>query len=339
MKKNLMQKISAIAILSIIVASCSSKQEQVETQDKEINVQVQQVKTEEVEQIYDFTSTIEPKVKNYITSAGGTRIEKIYVEVGDRVVKGQTLVKMENTNLATAQAQLNNLEADLNRIKALYASGGTSKQTLDQLQTQYDVTKKNVQNLQENITLTSPITGVVTMKNFDNGDVSGSQPILQVMQISPVKLKFAVNESLYTKVKIGMPVKAKVEVFGEEEFSGRISLISPTIDPMTRTFYVEAEFTNANSKLRPGMYGKATLNLGKANNIVIPDKSLIKQNGTNDKYVYVLQQNNTVEFRKINVGKRLSDKYAVLDGLNEGEKVVVSDYSKLKNGAKVKVVK
>lgn len=339
MKKNLMQKISAIAILSLIVASCSSKQEQVETQDKEINVQVQQVKTEEVEQIYDFTSTIEPKVKNYITSAGGTRIEKIYVEVGDRVVKGQTLVKMENTNLATAQAQLNNLEADLNRIKALYASGGTSKQTLDQLQTQYDVTKKNVQNLQENITLTSPITGVVTMKNFDNGDVSGSQPILQVMQISPVKLKFAVNESLYTKVKIGMPVKAKVEVFGEEEFSGRISLISPTIDPMTRTFYVEAEFTNANSKLRPGMYGKATLNLGKANNIVIPDKSLIKQNGTNDKYVYVLQQNNTVEFRKINVGKRLSDKYAVLDGLNEGEKVVVSDYSKLKNGAKVKVVK
>ena len=334
-----MQKISAIAILSLIVASCSSKQEQVETQDKEINVQVQQVKTEEVEQIYDFTSTIEPKVKNYITSAGGTRIEKIYVEVGDRVVKGQTLVKMENTNLATAQAQLNNLEADLNRIKALYASGGTSKQTLDQLQTQYDVTKKNVQNLQENITLTSPITGVVTMKNFDNGDVSGSQPILQVMQISPVKLKFAVNESLYTKVKIGMPVKAKVEVFGEEEFSGRISLISPTIDPMTRTFYVEAEFTNANSKLRPGMYGKATLNLGKANNIVIPDKSLIKQNGTNDKYVYVLQQNNTVEFRKINVGKRLSDKYAVLDGLNEGEKVVVSDYSKLKNGAKVKVVK
>ncbi|MBQ9254353.1 MAG: efflux RND transporter periplasmic adaptor subunit [Bacteroidales bacterium] len=339
MKKNLMQKISAIAILSLIVASCSSKQEQVETQDKEINVQVQQVKTEEVEQIYDFTSTIEPKVKNYITSAGGTRIEKIYVEVGDRVVKGQTLVKMENTNLATAQAQLNNLEADLNRIKALYASGGTSKQTLDQLQTQYDVTKKNVQNLQENITLTSPITGVVTMKNFDNGDVSGSQPILQVMQISPVKLKFAVNESLYTKVKIGMPVKAKVEVFGEEEFSGRISLISPTIDPMTRTFYVEAEFTNANSKLRPGMYGKATLNLGKANNVVIPDKSLIKQNGTNDKYVYVLQQNNTVEFRKINVGKRLSDKYAVLDGLNEGERVVVSDYSKLKNGAKVKVVK
>ena len=334
-----MQKISAIAILSLIVASCSSKQEQVETQDKEINVQVQQVKTEEVEQIYDFTSTIEPKVKNYITSAGGTRIEKIYVEVGDRVVKGQTLVKMENTNLATAQAQLNNLEADLNRIKALYASGGTSKQTLDQLQTQYDVTKKNVQNLQENITLTSPITGVVTMKNFDNGDVSGSQPILQVMQISPVKLKFAVNESLYTKVKIGMPVKAKVEVFGEEEFSGRISLISPTIDPMTRTFYVEAEFTNANSKLRPGMYGKATLNLGKANNVVIPDKSLIKQNGTNDKYVYVLQQNNTVEFRKINVGKRLSDKYAVLDGLNEGERVVVSDYSKLKNGAKVKVVK
>ena len=103
-------------------------------------------------------------------------------------------------------------------------------------------------------------------------------------------------------------------------------MISPTIDPNSRTFYVEAEFSNANQKLRPGMFGRAELNLGRANTVLVSDKAVVKQNGTNDKYVYVLQNNNTVEYRKITLGRRMNDKYAVLDGLNDGEKVVVSEY-------------
>ncbi len=323
----------------MFVTSCSKKNKTEEKQDEAVKVQVEQVSQQEIDQIYEFTSTIEPKVKNYISSAGGTRIEKIYVEVGDRVSKGQTLVRMENTTVATAQAQLDNLGVELARVKALYQSGGASKQQLDQMQTQYDVAKKNIANLKENITLTSPISGVVTLRNFDNGDVAGTSPILQVMQISPVKLKFAVNESFYSKIKVGMPVSAKVEVFGDEVFNGKVTLISPTIDAASRTFYVEAQFVNANQKLRPGMFGRAELNLGRANTILISDKAVVKQNGTNDKYVYVLMDNGTVDYRKVTLGRRLGDKYAVLDGLNSGEKVVVSDNTKLKKGAKVTVVK
>ncbi|MDO5759511.1 MAG: efflux RND transporter periplasmic adaptor subunit [Bacteroidota bacterium] len=338
MKKNIIKILSIITLSSLFATSCSDKK--TENQGEQASkVQVETAVMQELDQVYDFTSTVEAKYKNYISSAGGTRIEKIYVEVGDRVTKGQTLVKMENTSVATAQTQLDNLGVELARVKALYQSGGASKQQVDQAQVQYDVAKKNIQNLKENITLTSPINGVVTLRNFDNGDVAGTSPILQVMQISPVKLKFSVNESLYSKVKLGMQVTAKVEVFGEEEFKGKISLISPTIDPDSRTFYVEAEFTNANQRLRPGMFGRAELNLGRANTIVVSDKAVIKQNGTNDKYIFIVTANNTLEYRKISVGKRLGDKYAILEGVNEGEKVVVSDHNKLKNGAKVVIVK
>ena len=339
-RKSIFKIFMIAAALPLMFASCSKKEnKETVKQDEVIKVQVEQVSVQEIDQIYDFTSTIEPMYKNYISSAGGTRIEKIYVEVGDRVSKGQTLVRMENTNVATAQAQLDNLGVELARIKALYQSGGASKQQLDQLQVQYDVAKKNIANLKENITLTSPISGVVTMRNFDNGDVSGSSPILQVMQISPVKLKFSVNESFYSKIKVGMAVTAKVEVFGDEVFSGKITLISPTIDPTSRTFYVEAQFTNANQKLRPGMFGRAELNLGRANTILVSDKAIVKQNGTNDKYVYVVNEDTTVDYRQVTLGRRLDDKYAVLEGLNDGDKVVVSDYNKLKKGAKVTVVK
>lgn len=328
-----------VVALSVVMAACTKKEEKkAEVKEEAVQVKIETVSMQEIDQIYEFTSTVDAAVKNFISSAGGTRIEKIWVEVGQRVSKGQKLVTMENTNLYTAQTQLANLENEVKRMEALYVSGGISKQQLDQIKTQEEVTRKNIKNLESNITLTSPISGVITMRNFDNGDLSASQPILQVMQISPVKLKFNINETFYTKVKVGMVVKTKVDVFGDEEFSGKISLIAPTIDPLTRTFMVEAQFTNANQKLRPGMFGRVELNLGKANKVIISNKAIIKQSGTNNKYVFI-EKNGTVEYRQVELGRRMGDKYEILSGVNEGENVVISGQTSLLDGKKVIVVK
>ena len=334
-----MKRLTYLAILvSVLFTNCSKDKNDTKTEAEDINVQVEAAMSQEIDQIYTFSSTVDAKIKNFITSAGGTRIEKIWVEVGDRVAAGQKLVTMENTSLATGQAQLDNLNIELQRVKALYQSGGVSKQQLDQVQTQYDVAKRNIDNLKNNIVLTSPISGVITMRNFDNGDVSGAQPILQVMQINPVKLKINVSESFYTKIKIGMNVKATSDMYESEEFAGKVSLIYPTIDPMTRTFACEITIPNTNNKLKPGMYGKVELNLGKANKVIVSDKAIIKQTGTNDKYVYV-EKNGQVEYRKVELGRRFDDKYEIIGGISDGENVVISGQSRLLDGKKVKVVK
>lgn len=327
-----------MAVSLIAMTACSKKTDKTASKDEVVQVKIETASMQEIDQIYDYTTTVDAAVKNYITSAGGTRIEKIWVEVGQKVGKGQKLVTMENTNLATARAQQANLKNEVDRMEALYKSGGISKQQLDQIKTQYDVSKRNIENLESNITLTSPISGVITLRNFDNGDVSGAQPILQVMQIAPVKLKFNINETFYNKVKLGMGVKAKVEVFGDEEFSGRISLIAPTIDPTTRTFMVEAQFINGNQKLRPGMFGRVELNLGKAEKVIVSDKAIIKQNGTNSKYVYI-EKNGVVLYRQVELGRRMGDRYEILSGVNSGENVVVSGQSRLVDGKKVIIVK
>ena len=328
-----------VIIAGLIMASCSKKQEDkaVKPEDTEtIAVKVEKASIQEVEQIYEFSSTVDAAVKNYISSAGGTRIEKIHVEVGDRVTKGQKLVTMENTNLATAKVQLMNSKNDVDRMEALYLSGGISKQQLDQIKTQYDVAKRNIDNLESNIHLVSPISGIVTMRNFDNGDVSATQPILQVMQITPVKLKFSMNEKFYNRVKIGMKVSAKVDIFGDDRFEGRVNLIAPIIDPNTRSFGLEASFTNSNQKLRPGMFARVEINLGKNMSVVIPDRAVIKQNGTNDKYVFI-EKDGVVEYRKIELGRRLGDTYEIISGIEEGENIVIEGYTKLVSGSKVKV--
>lgn len=335
-----MKKLIYLAVLTpLMIIGCSKKEEaKKEIKTDVSNVKVERASTQEIDRIYEFSSTVDAEVKNYISSAGGTRIEKIMVEVGDRVRKGQQLVKMESTTLATSTAQLENLKTELNRMQALYNSGGASKQQLDQIQVQYNVAKKNVDNLKENIYLTSPIDGVVTQRNFDNGDVAGSQPILQVMKINPVKLKINVSETFYTKVKVGMVVKLKTEIFGEEEFTGKISLIYPTIDASTRTFTCEVKINNAGSKLKPGMFGRVELNLGRADAILVSDKAVLKQSGSNDRYVYT-EKNGTVEYRKVEIGRRFDDKYEIISGVSAGENVVITGQSKLLDGSKVNVIK
>lgn len=329
-----------LSLLSLIAVGCSKKEvkEEAKKTTDVFKVKIEQAQSKEIDRIYEFSTTVDAAVKNYIASAGGTRIEKIFVEVGDVVKKGQQLVKMESTQLATSLAQLDNLKLELERVKALYQSGGVSKQQLDQLQTQYDVAKKSAENLKDNIYLTSPINGIITARNFDNGDVAAGQPILQVMQINPVKLKINIPESFYNNVKKGMQVTAKTEIFGEEEFAGTVSLIYPTIDPLTRTFTCEVKVNNANSKLKPGMFGRVELNLGKASTIMVSDKAVVKQSGSNDKYIFV-ENNGVVEYRKVQLGRRIEDKIEVISGIADGENVVITGQSKLMDGTKVEVIK
>lgn len=335
-----MKRLMYLAIPALMMMVGCSKKEAAKTQssDETISVKVDTAQLKEIDRVYEFSTTVDADVKNYISSAGGTRIERIMVEVGDRVRKGQQLVKMESTNLATATAQLDNLKIELDRIKALYESGGASKQQLDQIQVQYDVAKKNVNNLKDNIYLTSPIDGVVTMRNFDNGDVAGSQPILQVMKVNPVKLKINIPESFYAKIKLGMSVDVNTEVFGGEKFSGKISLIYPTIDQSTRTFTCEVKVNNQSSKLKPGMFGRVNVNLGRDKAVMVPDKAVVKQTGSNDRFVYV-EHDGIVDYRKVEVGLRLGSEYEIISGVSANEKVVVAGQAKLLDGSKVKVIK
>ncbi|MFA6335078.1 MAG: efflux RND transporter periplasmic adaptor subunit [Bacteroidales bacterium] len=334
-----MKKITFLFALGVLLLGSCSSNKQKDNSDagsKAVSVKVVEVNKQMVDQKVEFTGNIEPFVKNNISSAAAQRIEKIYVEVGSRVQKGQLLVQMESVNYSQARSQLENLKLDLSRIEALYKAGGVAAQQYDQMKTQVDVAEQSIKNLAENTKLLSPISGVVTQRNFDNGDLATGMPILVVMQIQPVKILINISEEYFPQVKIGTPVQIKLDVYEGKIYQGKVSLIYPTIDPSTRTFQAQVSIANANSEIRPGMFARATVNFGTKERVVVPDKAVIKQTGTNDRYVYVLN-GDIVNYTKVQLGNKVGSIYEIMSGVEAGQKVVVAGQSRLSDLSKVKI--
>ena len=180
---------------------------------------------------------------------------------------------------------------------------------------------------------------MVTARNYDPGDMTGNLPILTVARVQPVKIVINVTESELPRVHKGMPADIRFDTYGDELFKGVVSTVMPTVDPQSRTFGVEITLANADGKVLPGMFGRVTLNLGKANRVVVPDKAVVKQQGSGNQYIYVYNSDGTVSFNQVQLGQRLGSEYELLSGVEPGSQVVVSGQARLANGVKVKVTK
>lgn len=337
-KKLLIASFSCLALF----ASCDGKKDETTLVQVEQDplVRVEKVSSRNVDQTREFTATVEANISNNIAPQSPIRIEQIFAEVGDRVRKGQKLVQMDNNNLQQAKAQLANLRVDFGRVDELFKIGGASQAEWDAKKLNLDIAESSYKNLIENTQLLSPIDGVVTARNYDAGDMySGQLPVLVVQQINPVKLMINVSEAFFNVVKKGMPVAIKLEVYGDEQFEGVVSLPYPTIDATTRTFPVEISISNKGERVRPGMFARATLNFGTQHNVVVPDMAIIKQAGSGDRYVYVLNNDETVTYTRIELGRRMDDAFEVISGINDGDLVVVAGQTRLNNGTKVEVEK
>ena len=343
-KMNYFKMLLASAVVVSAVACKNSANEEAAvaaTMEKEtaVKVKTKQCFEREVEQIETFTATVEANVTNNISSTMPLRIEKIFVEVGDKVSKGQRLAILDPINLTQAKLKMQNDSLEFVRIDNLFKAGGVSQSNWDLCKMAYTISLENYKNLLENTELVSPINGIVTARNYDKGDMYNmGAPLFVVQEITPVKLKINASEKLFTSVKKGMAVDVKFDVYGDEAFKGVVSLVYPTIDPATRTFPVEIKIQNANGKVRPGMFARVTMAYGVANHVVVPDMAVVKLSGSGDRFVYVVE-NGKVDYKKVELGRRFEAEYEIVGGLESGDEVVVEGHNRLTNGAAVEVIK
>ncbi|MCL2561541.1 MAG: efflux RND transporter periplasmic adaptor subunit [Rikenellaceae bacterium] len=338
MKKELI----LLVALAMIITACGGGRRAAETaateqeEERVVLVRTAVATLEDVEQTAVFTSNIAPAQQNSIAPQAPGRIDRILVDVGATVTRGQLLATMDPTTYNQVAVQLANAEADYERIKRVYDAGGVSKQTLDQVETQVAVARTQAANLRENVELRSPIAGVVTARNFDPGNLyNGAVPLLVVMQISTVKVTLSVPERFFPMVRKGMAAAVTVDVYPGRTFEGKVSLVHPAIDMATRTFTLEVEIPNPAGELRPGMFSRTELSFGSEPGVMIPDVAIQRQAGTNDRYVFV-EAGGVAERRLVTTGVQVGDRVNILSGVEPGDRVVVAGISRLMQGTRVR---
>lgn len=341
MKMNVIIKGLLVGGVCIASVACGSKKSAEPVAPVEVakpKVTTEIVNVQDVVMTTTFTGNVEGYAVNNITPQQPRRISRLLVDVGDRVYAGQKVAELDASALAQAKAQYENNKANFERVDELYRFGGESKANWESMQTAYEVSKLAYENLLENTTLVSPISGYVTARNYDNGDMVGGMPIFVVQQINPVKVTISVSESLYSYIKKGMAVEVELDALPEKKFQGKVSRITPLIDAATRTFDVEVSVANGQELIKPGMYARVVMNYGSRKNIVVPDVSVVKQLGSGDRYIYVYQADGTVKFQKVELGRRMGAEYEILSGIADGDEVVTSGQVALKNGSAVERV-
>ena len=339
MKMNLFVRSLLIGGVCVASVACGSKKSaEVAEQPAEVvkpTVTTAVVNIQDVDMQSVFMGNVEGYAVNNITPQQPRRITRVLVDVGDRVSAGQKVAELDNSSLAQAKAQYENAKTSFERSDELYKFGGESKAAWESVKTQYEVAKLTYENLLENTTLVSPISGVITARNYDNGDMVGGQPIFVVQQISPAKVIINVSENLYSYLKKGMPVSIEWDALPEQTFEGKIHRITPSIDAATHTFPVEIIIPNGKEQIKPGMYARVTMKYGTRPNVVVPDRAVVKMLGSGDRFIYVYKADGTVSYQKVELGRRMQDKYEILSGIADGDEVVVTGQAALKDGMAV----
>lgn len=331
-------KIAVSATVALTLFSCTKKEEQAAmTTEEKPKVETQKVFIQSVDQISEYTATVEAYKTNNITSAVPTRIKRILVDVGAKVGAGQRVAILDDVNIDQLKIQLANSERDYNRAVELLKIGAGTQQTVDQLKASLDASRRQIRNLTENAILTSPISGVVTARNYDQGDMPGGLPILTIEQLRPVKLIINISETDFPRIKKGMKVSITLDTYGEEVFEGTVSIIHPTISTATRTFATEIIINNRDERVRPGMFARVKINFGTEQRVVVPDLAIQKQTGSGNHYVYTIEGGKAV-FKFVELGQRMGNTYEIISGLNDGDEVVTVGQSRLNNGTEVEII-
>lgn len=345
--------LSLIIAGSVLLTSCGQKGKPAGSKASDTTavtatampVRVTPVAKTKISRTVDYTATIQAYEEVNMAPSTPGRVDRIYVEVGDRVQKGQRLFLMDRSQYYASKIQLANLEKDLARMDTLMKVGSIKAQTYDQTKAQYEVTKTNVDFMEDNTLLEAPFGGIITGRYLEDGELysgapsaSGKAAVVTLMQISPVKVTVSISEQYFPQVKNGMKTRIIADVYPEREFEGKIFRVHPTINPMSRTFDTEISIPNGNELLRPGMFARVAIDMGEVETFVVPSDAVMMQQGTNERFIFVIE-GNVASRRSVKIGKRFDDKVEIAEGdLKEGDNLVTDGQARLAEGLSVEIM-
>ena len=276
------------------------------------------------------------------------RVTAIHFEEGQRVEAGQLLLELDSTEtearLMEAEANARLAQRQRDRARELLQNKTMSQQEADEAKAQFDMANARVAQSKKHLLdmkIKAPFGGVIGARQISPGQVisrmnpgRGVQTIATLSDLDPVKVEGNVPERFLALAAVGAKIQLSIAAFPNEKFEGELYFVAPQIDPVNRTATVKAKVANPDLRLKPGMFASADLSLRvKEDAIVIPEAALMPQG---DKFaVIVVTADMTAEMRPVKPGIRLAGRAEIIEGLKEGELVVVEGWQKTRPGGKV----
>jgi len=347
--------------LLFITVSCGSNGVKTEPAEPVIPVQATRVKKGDISLYIYTTGSIFPKQESVISPKIFGRIEKLYVDEGDRVKANQPLVKLEQdrlrilveeaeASLQEARAQLKNIKTKVQRSKGLFEQGVVEVQQYDDLVTEGELAQAIVRRIRatverahkdlEDSVISAPFDGFIVEKMMNEGEMATSTPpssIFHLIDTSSVKIECNITEEKKTVLCVGKESIIELDAYPGEIFTGNITMINPKVDIESRTFKIKIEIPNDDFRLESGMFVRIRIiDRESKGAFLIPQRVIIDEGG--EKKVYVIQEGRAVE-KTITTGIIDKTTVEVTDGLDENDIIVTEGLYAIKDGIKVLIKK
>jgi len=355
-----------IILSTIILLGCA--EQGTEENKIQIPVEVITLGLGEVQQSLIFNGDVKAEYEVKVFSKIPDRIETFFVDDGDKVNKGDPIAKVIATTieqgvlqaeaaLTAARAQEANLQVEFERANRLHKENAMSRQQFDAIQTQHEAASAQAQQAEaaftsakstlKDATISAPISGIIGKRYYEAGDMaSPALPVVSIVQMDKVKIAFDAPEEDLGKLKVNQKAELSARSYPDQTFSGKVSKISPILDPITRMASVEVLLPNSSHKLKPGMYAKVEVTTKTLKDaLVVPRYAVIENTSlkmvNNEEqviknfFVYVVNDSSYAEQRKLEVIYVNHTQIAVRSGVAVGEKLVVSGQNNLRDGLPV----
>lgn len=352
MKKTIISIAVAVLAIGGIVYTLNSNKEKTEQEtaivaQKNTNVAVRADVAEyrDVNTQYVANGTFQPKQQVALSTETAGKVIRVLVDEGSYVRAGQTLAIIKgdklNVNVDNAQAVYNNALAEVRRFESAYATGGVTKQQLDQVRLQAVTAKNSLQSARlsaGDVNITASFPGIINKKNIEPGSfVAPGQVLFDVVNISTLKLNVNVDEKNIGNVRVGNSVEVSSAVLPDAKYTGVVTFVAPVANG-SLNFPVEVEIrNNPNNDLKAGMYGTAYFGNSETNRILtIPRTAFVGSVSSNKVYVI---KDGVAHLKTIVSGRNFGEYIEVVSGLAKGEQVVVSGQINLNDQTPVQIIK
>ncbi|HDL18518.1 MAG TPA: efflux RND transporter periplasmic adaptor subunit [Bacteroidetes bacterium] len=361
--------LTAIAITALLFSGCDKSGSSDDQKDESIPVRVAPVKLSNVIQTLIYDGDIKAEFEVKVFSKIPDRIEKFFVDEGDKVQKGNPIAKITATTieqgvhqaeagLVSAKVQESNLLLEFDRARRLNRENAMSMQQYDAIKTQYEAVKAQVQQAEaalksvksqlNDATVTAPISGIIGSRFYEAGDMANPAiPLVTIVQMNRVKIIFEATEEDLGILSVGQKVDVVITSYTGEKFSGKITKISPVLDPLTRMAKVEVIINNPDRKLKPGMYAHIEVITGVLENVIVVPRYTVIESTTMEKvhgedrvvknYYIFIADSNKAQRRKLNVIYVNHQNLAVSSGVKAGEQLITMGQNYLRDGAAIRI--